>query len=239
MTMEAAYHEEYAAREGVHWWFLSRRRALETLLEGLPRPGRILALGAGPGEEVRWLSRWGGVVAVDRHLGSLSRGGVCADAARLPLQDACVGWACAFDVLEHLDDDAVALAGMRRVCRPGGRILLTVPAVPWLWGEHDRVNRHRRRYRAEDLRVLAARAGCRLLRVTHFNAPLLPPAILARLVQRVRRPRPRPVSDLERSGRLPGAVSCLLDAALASERRALRHVDLPVGLSIFACLAPA
>ncbi len=232
--MEPAYHLEYAAAEQGHWWFVSRRRILEALLGDLPRPRRILAVGTGPGEELRWLSRWGGVVAVDLHREGLGAGGVCGDAGRLPLRAASVDWACAFDVLEHLEDDVTALRELSRVCRPGGRILLTVPAIPWLWSEHDRLNRHVRRYRAADLKRLAAAADCRILRLTHFHAALLLPAVPLRLLQRLRGPRERAVSDLARSARVPGTG--LLASALAWERHLLRRADLPLGLSLFAIL---
>ena len=231
MSVDPAYRDEYALAEAGHWWFVSRRRILQSLLEGMPAPARILVLGSGPGEEARWLGRFGPVVALDRE----GRADVRGDAQRLPVRDRSADWVCAFDVLEHLEDDGEALSEMRRSCRPGGRVLVTVPAHPWLWSDHDRVNRHLRRYRSRDLKVLAEASGCRLLRLTHFHAPLLIPALPLRALQRLLPRRKAPVSDLRRGRWLPSWTA----GALAAERHVLARTDLPFGLSLFAALEPA
>ncbi len=231
--MEEATHREYAEQEAGHWWFVARRRILTELLGPPSPPGlRILDIGAGPGAE--WLSPWGTLVSTDRRVEALApkARGVCADARQLPVKTGSVDRVCAFDVLEHLDDDRAGLLEMKRVCRPGGRIWVTVPALPWLWSEHDRVNQHRRRYLASSLSALAEAGGCRVLRMTYFNALILPPAAAWRLLPRSRQAG----SDLGYSG---GGCGGSLLAGLASlERFPLRVCNLPLGLSLFAALEP-
>jgi len=235
--VEPAYHLEYAhAVHEAHWWFQGRRRILETLM-GPPSPSRnpalrILDLGSGPGRP--WTAAWGRVLSLDRHEAALAQKGpsICADALHLPLKTGSMDWVCAFDVLEHLDDDAGALAEMVRVCRPGGRIWITVPALPWLWSEHDRANRHRRRYTASTLRRLLAPSGCRPLRMSYFNTLLLLPAAGLRLWDRLKPRSATPRSDLGAGG----VHGHLLEALFAWERHPLKHMNLPIGLSLFAAL---
>ena len=231
--MEPSYHLEYAAREEKHWWFSARRRILTDLLPPpCSPPLRILDLGAGPGRS--WLSRWGRVVAFERHERSLADKalGVCGDALHLPFRTASMDWVCAFDVLEHLDDDRAAMAEMVRVCRPGGRIWITVPALPMLWSDHDRANQHRRRYLASTLRRAIAPSRCRVLRMSYFNTVLLLPAAGLRLWERLTPRRTEP-----RSGLGAGAgKERMLEALFSWERHPLKRMNLPIGLSLFAAL---
>lgn len=72
------------------------------------------------------------------------------------------------DVLEHIADDGDALASAFGAIRPGGYLLLTVPALPWLWSRHDEVNAHHRRYQLRSLRRALATAGFRVEVVRYF-----------------------------------------------------------------------
>ena len=69
-----------------------------------------------------------------------------------PPASATIDIVTAMDVLEHTDDDLAALRELRRVCKPGGLLLATVPAYGFLWSEHDEALKHRRRYTAHELR---------------------------------------------------------------------------------------
>ena len=98
----------------------------------------------------------------------------------LPFGKASFDLALALDVLEHIDDDRCALIELGRVVRPGGGLVVTVPAHPRLWARHDELNRHFRRYTRTSLREVAEEAGWRVERLTHFNTVLLPVAAAAR-----------------------------------------------------------
>ena len=65
----------------------------------------------------------------------------------------------ALDVIEHLDDDVAGLREMRRVLRRDGRLLVFVPAFMFLWGVHDDISNHRRRYTLKELRSVVSEAG--------------------------------------------------------------------------------
>jgi len=265
-------YRRMAALEGSHWWFQGTRRVifdqLDRLLPSLPnRPPTILDLGCGTGGTTRLLARRGPTLGVDAVLLPLqwarqSEPGLCwlqASAAALPLPDGACDLIVALDVLEHLPDDRAALAEIARVLRPGGALLLTVPAWPVLFSDHDRALGHYRRYRAATLRPLLAAAGLDIARLSYFNSLLFPAAAAVRLGQRARqqvrrslgRPgsspgavatdptlpttppaaEPPPASDLRP---LPEPLNALLAGLLGLERHLLARHELPAGLSLLA-----
>jgi SAM-dependent methyltransferase len=148
------------------------------------------------------------------------------DAGRLPF-DAEWDIAGAFDVLEHLDDDAGALRELARAVVPGGTVLLTVPQHPWLWSADDEYGRHRRRYRRRELVSRVRGAGLEVVRVTSWVTTLLPLMALSRL--RPRRGSFDPGHEL-RQGRLTRVV---LERVLGGEQALIeRGVSLPAGGSL-------
>ena len=132
----------------------------------------------------------------------------------------------AFDVIEHINEDELVLAGMRRALRPGGGILLTVPQHPWLWSRQDEVARHKRRYTAADLHAKVQRAGFTILRSTSFVTLLLPLLAAIRVFDR----KPVQHAGMATGLGLPGPVNALLYGCMEAERNLLLPwLDLPVG----------
>jgi hypothetical protein len=129
-------------------------------------------------------------------------------------------------VLALVEDDQRAVDELARVTRPGGTVFLMEPAIPRLRRDHDAVNRVLRRYRLEDLRAMASRAGLRVCRATHANSFLVAPAAALAVAHRLKRPGARSASDLERDrlGRVFGPLA-------AAERRVLSRRDVRFGLS--------
>ncbi|WP_313231769.1 methyltransferase domain-containing protein [Sphingobium yanoikuyae] len=134
------------------------------------------------------------------------------------------------DVLEHVEQDREALAALRDRLAPGGRILLTVPAAPWLWSEHDVLHHHKRRYTAASLHAVARDAGLQVHEKGHFNALLFPVAVLARAVQRLTG------RGAATEAAPPTSLNTLLRHVFATERHLLGRVSLPFGLSLYAIL---
>lgn len=231
-----------------HWWYRGRRAVLEAVLDGLGPSAaagagaRILDAGCGSGRNMVALAPRGTVTGVElasqslevaraRAVGPVLPGSLDEP---LPFGDGAFDLALALDVLEHVRDDGAALRELARVVAPGGRLLVTVPQYGWLWGEHDVLSHHHRRYTRALLLGRAAAAGFVTERVTAFNAVLLAPIAAARLAQRARR-RAQPSSDL---GRTPqGAVNTALESLLRAEAALIRRGrDLPAGVSLLAVL---
>jgi SAM-dependent methyltransferase len=224
--------------EDRHWWFVVRRGIVSDAIEA-HRPDRVdavLEVGCGAGGFLAQLSRLfpgatvRGVEPSDAaRAGAVARGydvseGLFQD---LSAADGSADVLVALDVLEHCEDDSAALAEARRVLRPGGVLVLTVPALPSMWSEHDRVNGHHRRYTRGDLAARARAAGLEVLRATCFNTVLLPPAWVARAgAEMLGLPA---VSGV----RVPFApVNAALRGLFGLERPWLRGHDLPVGTSV-------
>ena len=141
----------------------------------------------------------------------------------------------ATDVLEHLEDDRVALRELHRVAAPDGRLLATVPAYRWLWSQHDDAHHHFRRYTLRRLRDRLRATGWEPLAWSYFNTALLPPIAVVRLLAR-RRPADDGRPDLRLT---PPALNRLLEHPMRLEAAVIRRGGhLPAGVSIgIVCVA--
>ncbi len=241
--LDEHYFDVMARQAQVHWWYRARRALVTQMLAGgLSPPARVIDVGCGTGDNLAALDSAAGgpVVGVElspyaiRHAPHSPHGEVRVGVARaeqLPFPDACADLVTSMDVIEHLDDDA-ALADYRRVLRPGGKLLLTVPAYQWLWGDHDVWAAHRRRYSRRTLVSAVERAGFRPSRVTYFNSFLVPPAAVLR-----RTPARHLVKgEQDEVGAASPTVDRVMTSLATLERRWARRRPVPFGLSI-ACLA--
>jgi len=233
--MDPAYAAVHAEEDRAHWWFIGRRAViLAEMARRLPAGrARMAELGCGSGGMLEALSRFGTAVGVEtdaalraraQERGLDVRAGALPDA--IPLHPGRWDAVCLFDVLEHVDDEAGALAACRRLLVPGGRLFVTVPAYAWLWSRHDELLGHRRRYTARALRQVAERAGFTVERLTYFNTILAPPIMAVRIVRAALR---RPGHDLDRPAPW---LNRALAACFSAEARLLRWTSPPFGISI-------
>lgn len=181
--------------EDRHWWFRSRNRLLVAMLRRyFPRFKTLLEIGCGTGvvskailDEFPDRSLSGseihseGLRFARERLESVSL--FQADARKLPF-DSAFDVICAFDVLEHIDEDQDVISEIYRALRPGGGLLVTVPQHMWLWSAEDENACHVRRYDAADLVGKIRRAGFEILRRTSFVSLLLPALIFRRIGRR-------------------------------------------------------
>ena len=135
------------------------------------------------------------------------------------------------DVLEHIVEDEASLASIRTKLKPGGRILLTVPANPWMWSAHDTAHHHHRRYTIDSLKAVATKAGLKVHLMSHFNSLLFPVAAVARLIGKA---MGKQTSD----DQMPSAsVNTILTRIFGLETHLVGRVPLPMGVSIVAILS--
>ena len=142
---------------------------------------------------------------------------------RLPseIQEGCYDGVTMFDVLEHIKDDARALQIVNRKLRHGGRIVLSVPAYMWLWGQQDVVNQHCRRYTQSELRRKLQAAHFTVERMTYFNMFLFPPIAVVRLIARCSGQTYKPEGDFVYIRKPSNAV---LFTLFGAERLFLRYL---------------
>lgn len=244
--MDPEAYLEMASVEATHWWFAARREILDGLIGNLalPQQARILEAGSGTGGNLMMLSRHGSVSAIEMDEGACAiarekTGGRFAILQgrfpeHIPFQGETFDLIFMSDVLEHVERDVETLVALRRLLAPGGRLLITVPAYPWLWGPHDVFLHHQRRYTAKSLRDAVLEADLRIDRVTYFNTLLLPMAALVRAKDRLLRAK-------KSSGTaIPGAfVNRMLFLIFRSERHLLGRFNLPAGVSLLAMVRSA
>jgi hypothetical protein len=134
-------------------------------------------------------------------------------------------------VIEHIERDGEALAAIARKLKPGGRILITVPAFPWMWSAHDVVNHHFRRYTKGTLRRLVSEAGLRLDFLSYFNSVLFPLAAAARIAGRI-------TGKQDSDDKLPPApLNAAFETLFGLERYAIGRLPFPPGVSLAAIVS--
>lgn len=215
-----------------YWWYRAREDLLAAALgEYVGQPAHVLDVGSADGPSVGWLARHR-PLTMDLDADALSPGGVCGSVLRLPFRDGAFDLVTAFDVVEHCEPEATALAELARVLAPGGRLLLSVPAYQWAWTGHDvRAGHHRRYTRPRIVRAVEG-AGLRVDRATYAFASVFPLFAGERLSRRLRERR-RSTPPPAGLPQLPGRTDELLVRACRSESRVLRRRDLPFGSSVF------
>jgi len=235
--MEHTYPILYEVEQS-HWWYIGRRRIIAGFVEEIcrkvtDRRPRILDVGCGTGANLLMLSKYGDAEGVDvsedalafcreRGLDKVTLGA----GEEMPYDDGTFDLVTAFDVVEHMDDDLAGLKEMRRVLRPGGRVLLFVPTFMFLWGLQDEVSHHRRRYRLPELRRVLEQAGFEIERSTYANITFFLPILFVRQFMRLTGIK----AASENTINVP-AFNRVFGAILGAESPLLRYLNLPFGVS--------
>lgn len=241
--MHKDFYAEYFEVEDRHWWFLGRRRILLSLLEKYlppaPRERQILDIGCGTGTMLQHLAKFGRVQGADGDSEAIR---FCRERGlpevqqitlpALPFAPESYDLITLLDVLEHVDEDLATLRSIHRVLKPGGTLLLAVPAFPFLWGRQDEISLHKRRYVRDQIRTLLEQADFEIVRLSYFNTFLFPAIAAIRLLKPYRREAEPLTSDF--SLQIPAWANALLSRLFAAEALVLRHGSFPFGVSIFA-----
>jgi SAM-dependent methyltransferase len=221
--------------EECHWWFVARRRILLGVLERNldPKGGlQILDAGCGGGATMESLRRYGSVRGIEiseeavEYNRERGREVGLGSIERMPFADSSFDLALALDVIEHLPDDLPALRELFRTLRPGGSLLVTVPALRMLWSAHDVANGHYRRYTLGELQGQVETVGFEVVSATYFNTLLFPLILVFRWFRRL---RPKSIaSDLTE---VPRPLNTLLTEVFSLEKLFVGRIKLPFGVS--------
>lgn len=163
--MNKGYYKNYFELERKHWWFQARNKIIYSQINEIykneKRPLKILNVGVATGATSQLLSHFGDVTSVEYDQDCIDfvvskidlkivQGDICA----LDFSSNSFDLVCALDVIEHVENDQLAADELLRVCKVGGTLVVTVPSFMSLWGIHDEINHHFKRYRLSELLFL-------------------------------------------------------------------------------------
>lgn len=235
--MEIEIYHKTAESEDKHWWFIGRRQIVSKILDGLalPENAAIFEVGCGSGGNLPLLCRYGKVYGMEldetaiayarkRRIGTIVPGRL-PDA--IPFPEVRFDLMLMTDVLEHVAEDVLSLEILFARLKPGGYLLLTVPAFQSLWSRHDEVHHHQRRYNRSRLRDIVVKAGYEIVLASYINTFLFPAIATWRLLHKLLKK--------DEAGDLwmpPVMVNRLLATFFGSEGYVLKLFPLPVGISL-------
>lgn len=247
--MNKEYYKEYYHSERNHWFFRARNQIILNHIDSLiknKKDLRILNVGVATGHTSELLSTYGKVKSIeyDEDCFEFTKNNVASidlihgSILELPFEDNSYDLVCAFDVIEHVEDDQLGVNEMKRVCKAGGMVVVTVPAFMSLWSPHDEINHHFKRYKINEVLNLFNSSG-EVVYQTYFNFWLFPFIYLYRKINSVFNLTKKTVKDNANTGSdlavMEGNqwVSNSLFWLLKSEIKFIkRRAKLPFGVSV-------
>ena len=240
--MDTGEFQKLYSLEETHWWCVGLRELVHSAIQDtfLRTSARVLDAGCGTGALLRSLNLPGLVFGLDlsplalefcqaRGLPNLLQ----ASTSQLPVPDGKLDCVLSLDVLYHewVERDSSALEEYHRALKPGGYLLLQLPAYRFLYSSHDRAIGTARRYTLSEVHRKVAAADFRIDRLTYRNTLLFPAILLIRLLRKLFSSES---SDLRPHAPIPNAF--YLDLIRAENRLILSKFRLPFGSSIL-CIA--
>ena len=232
--------------EDSYWWFVGKQCLAESMFKNycLDVPGdiRVLDIGCGTGGILKLMRKYGAVCGIDFSLTALElskQSGcgclVCSDVGRhIPFKDNTFTAVTCFDVMEHLDNEWTLLEETLRICKPGGHIIITVPAFNVLWSAHDKALHHKRRYTRQQMLRRIDRLDCSVIKSSYFNILLFIPILVSRKLKGFLDRGKPPRSDFFM--KLPGWINTVLRVLYTAEIVCLSRLNFPFGVSLLVVL---
>lgn len=241
--MKESIYRQMREVEDVHWWFTARRKIIDKIITqlSLPKNTKILDAGCGTGGNLGMLSRHGSVTGVemDQKAAEMARGrnigsvleGYLPDHFPIDEKEK-FRLIVLLDVLEHIEDDVASLKKIKEYLYENGKLIITVPAFPFLWSSHDEVHHHKRRYTRKKLIDVIKSSGMNVGYISYYNILLFPIAVAVRIISRLHTSKNKQDSN---EAALPGNyINQLLTRCFSMEASFIGSVRVPFGLSLIA-----
>lgn len=229
-----------------HFWHLGRREIIYALLQRVYRDRlphiNMIEIGCGNGSVLQFLKSKGvNIEGGDLFLEALQ---FCRrrvdiplyqlDAVNTPFSNEQYDVVGLFDVIEHIDDDEAALKEAYRICKSGGRVILTVPANRWLWSYFDVMSCHKRRYSKKELCQKLQRAGFTVEKISFYVLFLFPVFFLYRAVENMRSSNCNKELSSKAEVQIIPLINRVFLTSLRLEKLLIRNANLPLGTSLVA-----
>lgn len=239
--MEKTLYDNIMQVEKTHWWYRARRNIIfdwvNQALKAYAQP-KILDIGCGTGFNVDYLQQlgYGQVTGLDFSPDALSycqsrqlQELICGNAEILPIQSGSYDVILTLDIIEHLDNDRQALSEIFRALKPGGTLIIFVPAFQFLWSFQDEISHHKRRYTIGELKEKILSTKFELKKLTYVNSLLFPVVWFGRAILKL---FPNSFKITSESQMNPAWMNGILYYIFLSELPLLRYMNFPFGVSI-------
>lgn len=243
--MKKEFYKIYFELEKDNWWFRVRRNIIFWLLKTYCPTSdvgqyKILDYGCGSGFLVGQLQEMGyGACGIDVSEEAVRIGAergvknLYIEGINFNFPDESFDAILAMDVIEHIEDDVSVMKKLTRLLKPGGKMIITVPAYMWMWGVQDEVAHHYRRYTMNSvLKLIKNRPDLSVIRKTYFNTFLFVPAAVVRLISKAFNLKSRE-SDFDINNQF---LNKTLYAIFNFEAQLLKFINFFFGVSILLVL---